>query len=101
MRKRLILAFIVILIPLVVLALNGAQPARADDSTLVRTVNVEMKYVRGDSYKSQLINARAAVNQMQEFLENVEFRRRVNYSFLRDVLHGSMNPSQGYVNTPK
>ncbi len=101
MGKRFGLAAIVMLIPLVALGLYGPQTARADDSSLVRTASVEMKYVRGDNYKNRLINAKAAVDQMQAFFGQVEFKRGVNYYFLRDVLHNSMNPSQGYVNTPK
>src|SRR5437762_186862 len=97
MRKRFFLVSMSLLIPLIVLALNDARAARADESSLARTINVEMKYVRGDSDKNRLINARAAVNQMQAFFERVDFKRGVNYSFLRDVLRGSMNPSQGYV----
>jgi Beta-lactamase enzyme family len=101
MRKRLYLAAAITLIPLVALILSEAPTARADDASLSRTITVEMKYVRGDNYKNRLINAQAAFNQMNDFFGRVEFKRGFNYSFLRDVLQGSMMPEQGYVNTPK
>jgi hypothetical protein len=101
MGKRIYLIGALMLIALLGFALHDAMPARADSPSLMRTQAVQMTYVRADNYKNRLINARAAFDQMQVFFDKVEFKRGFNYSFLRDVLHGSMMPSQGYVNTPK
>src|SRR5438477_197310 len=83
-------------VPFVAMIFYAAPTARADDASLSRTMTVDMKYVRGDNYKNRLINAQAAFNQMNAFFGRVEFKRGFNYSFLRDVLQGSMMPEQGY-----
>src|SRR5947209_19831664 len=91
-----------ILVMLVISGVYGLRTANADtltDSSLNRTYSVQMTYVVKDNYKNRLVNSKAAFDELQNFFDTVDMHPHVTYSFLFDVLHGSLSPQKGYVNT--
>jgi hypothetical protein len=101
MRNRLYLALIAGALVWALPVFYGVHAALATSPSLVRTYTVQMTYVQSDNYRNRLVNAKAAFDQLQAFFDTVTFKHGVNYSFLRDVLHGSLTPENGYVNTEK
>ena len=101
MRNRLYLALIAVALVLALPVFYGVHTALATSPSLTRTYTVQMTYVQSDNYRNRLVNAKVAFDQLQAFFDKVTFKRGVNYSFLRDVLHGSLTPEKGYVNTEK
>lgn len=75
--------------------------AQADSPIFNRTFSVQFTYFKADSYKNRLINAKAAFDELQKFFQKVKMKRGYSYSFLRDVMHGSLLPEEGYVMSEK
>src|SRR5215468_5787224 len=98
MRHRLIMFFVVVVAALALVGALHPQPAAAGTPSLAVTHKVAFKYVT--KYKGRLINAEAAFNQLQKFLDTVEWKENRQYSFNRDVLHNNLRTEDGYVNTP-
>jgi hypothetical protein len=95
MRNRyglILLIVAVCLIPVV-------YSARAQESQ-TRTFSVSMTYPEVN-YKNRLVNAKVGFKKLQEFFSKVQWKPKAQYSFLRDVIHYNMQPSDGYVMTEK
>jgi hypothetical protein len=76
-----------------------AHTALAADPLNARTHTVSMTYDRKQVYAGRLTNAKAAFAMLQTFFDGQPFVQKRNFSFLKDVLRGSMLPSAGYVMT--
>ncbi|MCC7451406.1 MAG: hypothetical protein IT324_28620 [Anaerolineae bacterium] len=100
MRIRLVPVLIAILVCLSVLSLVGVRLAQADSPQFNRTFSVQFTYVKADSYKNRLVNAKAAFDELQKFFQTVKMKPGYSYSFLRDVMRGSLLPDEGYVMSP-
>lgn len=101
MRSRFYPVLIAILVCLSVLSLAGVQMAQADSPLFNRTFSVQFTYVKADSYKNRLVNAKAAFDELQKFFQKVKMKPGYSYSFLRDVMRGSLLPDEGYVMSEK
>src|SRR4051794_20672515 len=100
MPKRLFIAVVTVFFSLALL-LPLVNTIKASDEFVPRTYTVQMTYVLKDNYKNRLANAQAAFNVLQAFFDQTSFRPKVNYSFLHDVLHGTLSTKQGFVGSPK
>ncbi len=98
MRQRLHLAIAGGLLLLTAIGLFNVRTVSADSPSLQRTYTVGFVYVT--TYKNRLQNALAAVNQMQQFFDSVQWQQGQQYSFLRDIVHNSFRSEDGYVDTP-
>lgn len=94
MRNRIIPAILAL-----ILCSLMAHTALAADPLNARAHTVSMTYDRKHVYAGRLTNAKAAFAMLQTFLDTDPFVQKRNFSFLKDVLRGSMLPSQGYVMT--
>jgi len=91
--RRLVLVLTVLFMLTIAFVQVNAEAAWARRITTVGLVYVT-------TYHNRLINAQASVAQLQQFLDTVHWEPRRQYSFLRDVMHNSVRPADGYVNTP-
>ena len=84
-------------------ATSAVRSAQAQTVTIgaQRMQHVEMTYITADNYYNRLVNAEAAFNQLQLFLQTVNWQIGIDYSFLGNVIGGSFNPDNGYVMTEK
>jgi hypothetical protein len=82
-----------------VISLLTIHTALAADPLDGRVYSVSMTYDREQVYAGRLTNAKAAFAMLQTFLDTDPFGQKRNFSFLKDVLRGSMLPSEGYVMT--
>src|SRR5512143_3902705 len=94
MRDRIISAILTLVICLLM-----APTVLAADPLNARVHAVSITYDRQQVYAGRLTNAKAAFAMLQRFLDTDPFAQKRNFSFLKDVLRGSMLPSQGYVMT--
>src|SRR3954453_6930921 len=97
MRQRsfLILAVSIVLIAA---ALLITPDVSASSPSLARTHTVAFKYVT--KYHNRLVNAQVAFKQLQVFFDKVDWQKKRQYSFIRDVMHRTVDPNEGYVDTP-
>jgi hypothetical protein len=90
-----------ITIIMILLAGTLVRPIHAQTQNNSRVQRVEMTYVEADNYRNRLVNAKAAFDQLQSFVEKTDWQLGKTYSFLKGVLGGSFDPKFGYVMTEK
>src|SRR5258706_9853717 len=97
MRQR---SFLILAVSIILIAAALLLPpsVSAGSPSLARTYTVAFKYVT--KYHNRLVNAEVAFKQLQEFFDKVDWKKGRQYSFIRDVMHYTVDPNGGYLDTP-